>query len=190
MTQVVDLFVLYKFIKAISTPFDETDAFRLGIIDEKGKLLKSPKTQAEKDAYDPFDRTIFNIKRILQRVGLDKRYATYTGALLLMKESAKDFPEMSDIEIEKRLYEEYKYLKDNSGKSFKQLAREMTATGAAVAGTGDDPVHWGKPKGRPRVLGRTINGLAYLKRRRTPVATSGALSASYPRGMFKLENKK
>lgn len=190
MTQVVDLFVLYRFIKAISTPFDETDAFRLGVIDEKGKLLKSPKTQEEMDAYDHFDRFVINIKRILQRFGLDKKYATYAGALLLMKESANGFPELSDIEIEKRLYEEVKYLKENSGKTFKQLQDEMTATGPAVAGTGDDPVHWGKPKGRPRVLGRTIDGLAYLKRRRTGVATSGALSASYPRGMFKLEDKK
>lgn len=187
MTQVVDLYVLYKFIKAISTPFDETDAFRLGIIDEKGKLLKSPKTQDEKEAYDPFDRTVFNIKRILQRVGLDKRYATYTGALLLMKESANDFPDKTDIEIERGLYEQYKYLKENTGKTFRQMHDEMTATGAAVAGTGDDPVHWGKPRGRPRVLGRTIDGLAYLKRRRSPVANT--VASSYPRGMAKLENK-
>ena len=39
MTQAVDLFVLYKFIKAISTPFDETPAFELGLIDEKGKIF-------------------------------------------------------------------------------------------------------------------------------------------------------
>ena len=46
MTSAVDLYVLYKFIKAISTPFDETKAFELGIVDKKGKLLKKPKTKA------------------------------------------------------------------------------------------------------------------------------------------------
>ncbi len=90
MTSAVDLYVLYKFIKAIATPFDETKAFELGIVDKKGKLLKKPKTKAEKDAYDHFDRFTFNIKRILQRVGLDKTYATYAGALLLMKEGAEE----------------------------------------------------------------------------------------------------
>jgi hypothetical protein len=164
MTSAVDLYVLYKFIKAISTPFDETKAFELGIVDKKGKLLKKPKTKAEKEAYDHFDRFTFNIKRILGRVGLDQKYATYAGALLLMKEGA-DGVNMTDIEIEEALVENYKYLKENSDKSYNLLQDEMNVTGPAVAGTGDDPVHWGKPKGRKPVLGRGINGISYLRRR-------------------------
>jgi hypothetical protein len=187
MTQAVDLFVLYKFIKAISTPFDETPAFQLGLIDEKGKLLKKPKTKEEKDAYDHFDRFTFNIKRILQRVGLDKRYATYAGALLLMKEGAEGV-RLSDFEIEKALVENLNYLKENTDKSFNLLKDEMTATGPAVAGTGDDPVHWGKPKGRKPVLGRGINGLAYLRRRNKK--KKEVVKSSYPRGVAKLEDKK
>ena len=46
--QVVNLFVLYKIIRELSTPFKETKAFELGLIDEKGKLLKRPKTKKEK----------------------------------------------------------------------------------------------------------------------------------------------
>lgn len=164
MTSAVDLYVLYKFIKAISTPFDETPAFKLGIINEKGKLLKKPRTKEEKDAYDHFDRFTFNIKRILARVGLDKKYATYAGALLLMKEGA-DGVKMTDFEIEQALVENFKYLKEHSEKSYNLLQDEMSVTGPAVAGTGDDPVHWGKRKGRKPVLGRGINGLAYLRRR-------------------------
>jgi hypothetical protein len=187
MTSAVDLYVLYKFIKAISTPFDETKAFELGIINEKGKLLKKPKTKEEKDAYDHFDRFTFNIKRILQRVGLDKTYATYAGALLLMKEGAEGV-KMTDFEIEEALVENYKYLRENTDKSFNLLQDEMTATGAAVAGTGDDPVHWGKPKGRKPVLGRGINGLAYLRRRNKK--KKEVVKSSYPRGVAKLEGKK
>ena len=164
MTQAVDLYVLYRFIKAIATPFDETEAFELGIVNDKGKLLKKPKTREEKEAYDHFTRFTFNIKRILGRVGLDKKYATYAGALLLMKEGA-DGVRLSDFEIEQQLVENFRYLRENSDKSFSLLKDEMTATGAAVAGTGDDPVHWGKPKGRKPVIGRGINGLTYLKRR-------------------------
>jgi len=187
MTSAVDLYVLYKFIKAISTPFDETKAFELGIINEKGKLLKKPRTKAEKDAYDHFDRFTFNIKRILQRVGLDKTYATYAGALLLMKEGAEGV-KMTDFEIEEALVENYKYLRENTDKSYNLLQDEMTATGAAVAGTGDDPVHWGKPKGRKPVLGRGINGLAYLRRRNKK--KKEVVKSSYPRGIAKLEDKK
>ena len=188
MTSAVDLYVLYKFIKAISTPFDETKAFELGIIDKKGKLLKKPKTKAEKDAYDHFDRFTFNIKRILGRVGLDQKYATYAGALLLMKEGA-DGVKMTDFEIEEALLENVKYLRENSNKSFNYLKDEMNVTGPAVAGTGDDPVHWGKPKGRKPVLGRGINGLAYL-RRRNKKKKDNIIKSSYPRGAAKLEDNK
>ena len=187
MSQAVDLYVLYRFIKAIATPFNETQAFELGIVNEKGKLLKKPKTPEEKKAYDHFTRFTFNIKRILARVGLDRKYATFAGALLLMKEGAEGV-RMTDFEIEQALVENLNYLKENSDKSYGLLKDEMTATGAAVAGTGDDPVHWGKPKGRKPVLGRGINGLAYL-RRRNKKKKDDVLKASYPRGAGKLEGK-
>ena len=192
MTSAVDLYVLYRFIKAISTPFDETKAFELGIIDDKGKLIKKPKSKQEKDAYDHFDRFTFNIKRILRRVGLDQKYSTYAGALLLMKEGA-DGVRMSDIEIEQALIENYKYLLESSDKSYNLLQDEMAAnvTGAGVVGTGDNAVTWGKPKGRKPVLGRGINGLAYLRRRnkkkKDDVVKNRPLKASYPRGAGKLE---
>lgn len=184
MSQAVDLFVLYKLIKAISTPFDETDAFELGLIDDKGKLLRKPKTPAEKDAYDHFDRFVFNIKRILGRVGLDRRYATYAGALLLMREGAN---ELSNQELEQALYEEYNYLLENSNKTFGELKDEMVTTGPAIAGTGDDPVHWGKPKGprgRPKTVGRSISGIQFLRKKRK---TANTVSSSYPRNAGKVE---
>lgn len=185
-TQAVDLIVLYKFIKAIATPFDETPAFELGLVDEKGKLLKKPKTRQEKDAYDHFVRFTFNIKRILAKVGLDKRYATYAGALLLMREGA-DGVKMSDTDIAMALNENYKYLLETTDKSYNLLQDEMAAnvTGAGVVGTGDNEAHWGKPKGRKPVLGRGINGLAYLRRRNKK--KKDQIKASYPRSAGKVE---
>lgn len=183
MSQAVDLFVLYKLIKAISTPFDETEAFELGLIDDKGKLIRKPKTSAEKDAYDHFDRFVFNIKRILSRVGLDKRYATYAGALLLMREGAN---ELSNQELEQALYEEYNYLLENSNKTYGELKDEMVTTGPAIAGTGDDPVHWGKPRGRPKALGKALDGYAFLRRGKKR-KTANTVSSSYPRNAGKVE---
>ena len=39
MGRAIDLFVTYSFIKLLVTPFKETDAYKLGIIDEKGKRI-------------------------------------------------------------------------------------------------------------------------------------------------------
>ena len=64
----VDLFIVYQFIKRLSTPFDETDAFRLGLIDEKGKRLKKASSKDEKNAMTYFDRMIFNMKRLLFKI--------------------------------------------------------------------------------------------------------------------------
>ena len=37
MGRAIDLFVTYRFIKLLVTPFDKTEAFKLGIIDKDGK---------------------------------------------------------------------------------------------------------------------------------------------------------
>jgi hypothetical protein len=161
---VVDLYVLYRIVKDISTPFKETEAFKLGLIDDKGKRLKKASTSEEKEAMNYYNRFVFNIKRIMGRVGLDSKIATYAGALLLLKETKSD-RDLTDEEIVEGLNENMDYLSQKTNKSFKDLLEDAPAmsTGPAVAGTGDDPVHW-KKMGRPRVKGKAIDGVAYLKR--------------------------
>ena len=87
--KVVNLFVLYKIIRELSTPFDKTKAFDLGLIDKKGKLLKRPKTKKEREAYSYFFRFIFNLKRLLAKVGLESKLATFAAALFLLREYLK-----------------------------------------------------------------------------------------------------
>ena len=41
MGRAIDLFVTYRFLKLLTTPFEKTDAYKLGIIDEKVIVLKS-----------------------------------------------------------------------------------------------------------------------------------------------------
>ena len=162
----VDLFIVYQFIKRLSTPFDETDAFRLGLIDEKGKRLKKASSKEEKQAMTYFDRMIFNMKRLLAKVpGGQTKLGSYAAALLLLKEE-------KDHTMD-NLIQEMKTLKRNSFKDFKSLREDAPAmsTGPAVAGTGDDPVHWSNRhlkigrKGDKKKMGRHINGVEYLKRR-------------------------
>ena len=42
MGRAVDLFVTYRFIKLLTTPFEKTDAFKLGIIDKDGNRIRKP----------------------------------------------------------------------------------------------------------------------------------------------------
>ena len=52
-----DLFYAFRFLKLLVTPFEKTKAFKLGIIDDKGKVLKRAKQRTkpeEKAAYTVF----------------------------------------------------------------------------------------------------------------------------------------
>ena len=42
MGRAIDLFVTYRFIKLLVTPFKDTDAYKLGIIDENGNRVMPP----------------------------------------------------------------------------------------------------------------------------------------------------
>ena len=180
----IDIFILYRIIKDLSTPFEKTEAFKLGIVNAKGERLrdskgvkKFPKTRAEKDADGYYQRFIRNIKKLMTKVGLGSRVATFASALLLMRESVdskyaltEDSFEEEDMVLEE-LVRTMRYLEKNSSKNFRQLQEEIAnVTGPAVAGTGDDPVHWSKvpyrvgSKGERKKKGRYINGVAFLKR--------------------------
>lgn len=165
-SKAVDLYVIYQIIKRISTPFEDTDAYKLGLIDAKGKRLKKASSREEKDAITYFDRFVFNIKRVMAKVGLDTKVGSYAAALFLLKESERK-GEPTESEILEGILVEFDYLCENTSMSYGDLFLEdapAVATGAAVAGTGDDPVHWSKPKGRPRKKGKPIDAVAFLKR--------------------------
>ena len=88
---IVDLFLVYQFIKRLATPFKEWKAYELGIIDENGNQLKKRKEftrREEKDAFGIFDIMIMKLKRLLEKVpGGKSRLASYAAALYLIKES-------------------------------------------------------------------------------------------------------
>ena len=87
---VVDLFLVYQFIRRLATPFNKWEAYDLGIIDENGKVLKKKKdlrTNAERKAWGTFDIMVANIKKLLAKVpGGSSRFASYAAALFLIKE--------------------------------------------------------------------------------------------------------
>jgi hypothetical protein len=104
MGRAIDLFVTYRFIKLLVTPFEKTDAYKLGIIDENGnRIMPPPKggvrqtkpaslgTTEEKNAYTILHKLVFNIKKIFAKVpGLRTKLGTYAAALFLLKDTFKE----------------------------------------------------------------------------------------------------
>ena len=111
MSRAVDLLITYRIIKLLTTPFEKQEAYRLGIIDKNGKVLrktKELKTGKERDAYTILHRFVFNLKRLINLVpGGKSKLGTYAAALGLLLKENKD---INEIEIEKVLY---KHLSDN-----------------------------------------------------------------------------
>ena len=124
MGRAIDLFVTYRFIKLLVTPFEKTEAFKLGIIDKDGnrvlpttppggvrKVVPEPLVSPEeKNAYTILHKLVFNIKKIFGKVpGLRTKLGTYAAALFLLKDTFKesvDDPDMFEKEFMKYLKEE------------------------------------------------------------------------------------
>jgi len=87
----VDLLIAYRVIKMLVTPFDRQPAFKYGIIDKDGNVLKKYNTikgTEEKRAYTILHRFVFNLKRILAKVGIRGALGSFAvAAALLLKEN-------------------------------------------------------------------------------------------------------
>lgn len=101
-----DLVYTFRFLRLLTTSFEDTEAYKKGIIDKDGKKLKTfdlntmDNRDTYKNYYTPFHRLVFNIKKIMAKVpGGGSRIASYAAALFLLKEKFG----VSDKEIKKSL---------------------------------------------------------------------------------------
>ena len=112
MSRVIDALVAYRVLKLLVTPFNKTKAFELGIIDEKGKVLikskqirKLPNPEKARNAYTLLIRFVFNLKRMLSKLGIRGPLgSSAAAAIAFFKEEHGDNPEVER--------EVYKYLKE------------------------------------------------------------------------------
>lgn len=102
MSRGIDLLIAYRVIKLLVTPFERQDAFKLGIIDKDGNVLKKYNTISgsnEKRAYTMLHRFVFNLKRILAKVGIRGALGSFAvAAALLFKEDKEMLKNKSLIE--------------------------------------------------------------------------------------------
>jgi len=158
MSRFVDSVIAYRILKMLTTPFEDTDAFRLGIIDRNGKELmrmQDLNTVEEKDAYSILHRMIFRLKRIVEKVPLEnKKLASFAAALALIKEHTNTTIEPINLEsqyldkLNTDLTEDIKFIeKYYSNKyilPFKTFVEEAPANNAqatpGISGLGPDTV--------------------------------------------------
>ena len=93
MSRAIDLIITYRVVKMLVTPFTKFKAYELGIIDEKGKSLRKMKEVkgSERKHYTMLHRFVFNLKRILQKVGLGSRLGSFAVALALLIKEDKTY---------------------------------------------------------------------------------------------------
>ena len=62
-SRAIDLLIAYRVLKMLVTPFNKQPAFKNGIIDDKGKVLRKFKTlttSSDKQSYTMLNRFVFN----------------------------------------------------------------------------------------------------------------------------------
>ena len=90
MSRIVDNLIAYRILKMLVTNFEDTEAFKLGIIDAKGKNIRKAntlQTSKERDAYTYLNRLVFNMKKIINKIPSgESRIKSLVAALWLVKE--------------------------------------------------------------------------------------------------------
>ena len=131
MGRAIDLFVTYRFLKILVTPFEKQEAYKLGIIDKEGNRIVEPGTtnkatylgtSQEKNAYTVLHKLVFNIKKIFAKVpGLRTKLGTYAAALFLLKDTFKE-------DVDPKMWEQefMKYLKENNIELDNTISEEVT----------------------------------------------------------------
>jgi len=112
MGQLIDNAIALKVLHMLVTNFTDTAAFKLGIIDAKGKnLIKSSqfKTQEQRDAYDYLTRLVFNLKKLINKFGGESRLKSIAAALWLIQENVR-VGKRSTIHLE----EQFKHLMESN----------------------------------------------------------------------------
>ena len=115
MGRVIDALIAYRLLKLLVTPFNKTKAYQMGIIDAKGKVLikknqfdrKIPanKRAEAKKAYTLLIRFVFNLKRLLSKVGVRGPLGSAAAAAIAFFREENQY----NPEIEKQVY---KYIKE------------------------------------------------------------------------------
>lgn len=98
-----DFVYAVRFLRLLTTKWENTGAFKAGIIDKDGNVLRKAETAEDKNVYNVFHKLVFNIKKLINKIPFIGKatLTSYAAALYLIKEHTG----MSDKKIKKILEE-------------------------------------------------------------------------------------
>lgn len=131
---VLDIFLIYQFLRRLVTPFEKWDAYKVGLIDAEGKVIvdKDDRTPEQEKSWGYYDRLIANLKKLLAKIpGGRTRIASFAAALLLLRESNID-PDNIELLEEKFNF----YMKESI--QLNEIAN-VVGSGEHIAGLDQDP---------------------------------------------------
>ena len=143
----------------LATPIENSDAYKLGIVNAEGKKIKNPTTPSEKDAYSLLQRFIFKVQRALVKSPdrNAKRLLTVAAALSILREhdettletyTEQDIEALLDMYETDESVERQSKLLEHNVISFNTFLSEEGVVANAVGGGGIDGIGVG-PKGEP-----------------------------------------
>ena len=115
LTRAADLLYTFRFLKLLVTPFEKTEAYKLGIIDKNGKRDKDMliDTPEKKAAYTAFQKLVFNIKKLMAKApGGGSRIASYAAALYLLKDNYNISDKEMDLILEEMDLDKLDFIKE------------------------------------------------------------------------------
>lgn len=171
MPYVVDNLIAYRVLSMLAKPFVETDAYKLGIIDEMGNNLIKAKDftkQEQKDAYNYLTRLVFNLKKLLAKLpGGDSKLKNVVAAFFLVKEAYQNHSTtITEQQLERliEMLDEGVILAEEQlivEEFFQLLSEEAPANATGAAVSTDQPVI---RKRAPRRFARfVVNDEVYSK---------------------------
>ena len=86
----VDNAIALRLLLLLTTPFKEMDAYKAGIIDEKGKYIVPPnkRTNEQKRSLTYLDKLIINVKKVINKLpGGENNLKNLVSAMIFIKEN-------------------------------------------------------------------------------------------------------
>jgi len=177
MSRIVDNLIAYRILKMLVTNFEDTEAFKLGIIDKKGKNLRKTSTLVttqEREAYTYLHRLVFNMKKIINKIPSgESKLKSLIAALWLVKEQYQSGSRSTALMQEK--FDDIMKLLDNRVSLVEEeiIVKKFLDEDGAVANVTGAAVSTNEPKIGPKEVKKYKAGqastIAGMIRRPKPV---------------------
>ena len=167
MSQIVDNLIAFKILHMLVTPFEETDAFKLGVIDKAGhpRMKIKDMNQDQRDVYTMLHRLVFRLKMIMAKIPIiNTKLGTLAAAYFLVRECYDNKRTATNLEEDfvdllRKIQMEDVTLVDEYILAERYFTEDMPANVTGVGVKTDEPI----------IRKRNVKQIQALARRAKPV---------------------